>query len=165
MKTMQMDSARWLLSRIAAAVVGAILVGVLADLIASVIQVLTCGPACVSAFGKGTGPAHCTAYASTCRGLWEPLFFNLPWTVIGAVILGTLPGIVALTQSPAKDRPWRALPALILATIVGVALCLCLASALGRAGVGAVALFVIPSATGLLAAWNIRRLPRPFRIA
>ncbi len=84
------------------------------------------------------------------------------------LILGTLPGIAALTLTPAKMRPWRSLPALVLGTLLGFVIWWyvgALASSKAYASLDMIwaALFLIPTATGLIVACNIGRLPKPLR--
>jgi hypothetical protein len=160
-----MGRARWVLVRIAAAVAGAVAVGVAAAVILTVIEILTCGPTCTSIAGAGN-TSRCVAYGSTCGDATMQLLFNLIWTPIFAVALGTIPGIVALTITPARKYPWRSLPALVFGTVVGFSIYLFLGSHWGiSSNFGSlVALIVIPTATGLVMAWNIDRLPPAFRL-
>lgn len=89
---------------------------------------------------------------------------TLTWACVGSLALGTIPGLAALTLTPARKRPWKSLPILIAATTCGFGILLLLANLFHMEyGVAKVVpLLVIPSATGLLAALNIERLP-PYR--
>jgi cytochrome bd-type quinol oxidase subunit 2 len=80
-----------------------------------------------------------------------------------SVVFGTLPGIVALTLTPAARHPWRSLPILVVATTIGFAIWY-LAVQLGATDTSMFfGLFVLPSAAGLIAAANIDRFPKRLR--
>lgn len=158
-----MSRVLWLFNRVAAAVIGALVVGCLAAVISTAVDALTCGPVCSKIVGDVHG-SRCITYESSCVAvteLWAPLIVALFWTCSGSLILGTLPGIAALTLTPARTRPWKSLPVLIAATMVGFGIWLAIANGLHMTyGSTEVAmLFVIPTVTGLLAAINIERLP------
>src|ERR1700730_9151750 len=108
-----MRRAPWLLNRAAAALVGATIVGVIAAAMMAVVDALTCGPTCTSIHGDRTG-THCLEYSSSCTGLWFTTAFTFVYTPVLSITLGTLPGIAALTMTPARKHPWRSLPILVL---------------------------------------------------
>jgi hypothetical protein len=60
-------------------------------------------PTCSEMEFNGSGTSRCVAYGSTCGDFVAALLFNVAWAPIFAVILGTIPGIVALTLTPAKE--------------------------------------------------------------
>ncbi len=160
---MDRDS-RILLSRIAAAVIGTLLVGLAAALIMSVVDALTCGPTCSSIQGDASGHTKCLAYSSTCGHFAVGLLFDAVWTSVFAVALGTLPGIAALTLTPARKHPWRSLFVLVPGTLFGFVACLVWQTLLGTHSAGGIiTLFLFPSVTGLIVALNIERLPAPLR--
>jgi hypothetical protein len=157
--------ARWTLNRVAAAIVGAVLVGIVAAVILTIVEALTCGPTCTEIVGHDN-VSRCIAYGSTCGDIRGALLFNLIYAPIFSVVLGVVPGIVALTATPAKKHPWRSLPSLIIGTLSGFLIWLPLARNVEwTAIVWLASLFVIPSATGFITAWNIDRLPPTFRLA
>lgn len=146
---------RRLLERTAAALVGAAAVGIVAAIVMTVVGLATCDARCVSAAGS-----------NYTFGVVGELIFGFIWSPVFAVVLGTLPGLVALTMTPAANHPWRSLPVLVAATSVGFALWLILRTRL-NIDYGLeylLTLFLIPSITGLVAAWNINRLPPLFRL-
>jgi hypothetical protein len=160
------DRAPWILNRVAAAVAGALLVGVAAGIILTAAHFITCGPTCTDVQFNGSGPMRCTAYGSTCGVFVGALLFNLIWAPIFSAALGVVPGFLALTVTPAKTFPWRSLPALVLGTLVGFAIWLPVAWNLNLGTIGWFAtLFLIPSVTGLITAHNIRRLPPILRLS
>ena len=160
----RMTSARWLMNRIAAAIAGAIRrVG--AGAIQAAVKALSCGPTCTTLKGSGDGVMHCVAYASTCGYFAGDLIFAAIWSTAFAIVLGTLPGLAALTLTPAKRHPWRSLPALVLGTLAGFGIWCCLATltpTIGE-GWGWLLLLAIPSIAGLSVAYHIERLPKPLR--
>jgi hypothetical protein len=88
----------------------------------------------------------------------ELLFFGYICLVL-AVVLGTIPAFVALTMTPAKEQPWKSLPILVAAGLIGVAVCLAVQWSHPLPGTGWYALlFALPTATGLTAGCNIRHL-------
>jgi xanthine/uracil/vitamin C permease (AzgA family) len=138
-----------LFSPIAAALTGALAVGLLASLVMLVYGVASCTGSCdahrdvrdlLSAF------AAVSFLACTC-----------------SVLLGTLPGIVALTLTPAARQPWRSLPVLVVATTIGFVIWSTLELAAPQYALNVIGLFVLPSATGLVAAAFIDRLPARLR--
>jgi len=158
-----MRSFGWIASRVTAAVVGALLVGLIAGAILSAIWAFTCGPACYSTEFDAHGHSKCLAYTSTCENFFD--LFSWGLVSITAFVLGTLPGIAALTLTPAKTKPWRSLFVLVPATSVGFAAWLLLDMRVhfersSSWWLWLVTLVVLPSSTGLLAAWNIERFPR-----
>lgn len=149
----------WLLNRVAAALVGAFLVGCAAAVLFAASAAITCHPECTKIVGDVHG-SHCVRYESSCAGFWGQVLVTLTWSCIGSVILGTLPGVAALTLTPARKKPWRSLPVLVAATVAGVGVWLIVANAFHMVyGITEIiVLFLIPSATGLFAAVNIEHL-------
>lgn len=88
--------------------------------------------------------------------------------IIYALVIGTFPAFVALTQSPAKTHPWRCLPLLVIGTLVDFSISLILDYVTGQgifeSLVGTIAFFALPTTAGLLMAWNIDRVPPAFRL-
>lgn len=161
-----MGRVRWILVRISAAIAGAVAVGVAAAVILTVVEILTCGPTCTTIASYGN-TSRCVAYGSTCgNDVIMQLLFNMIWAPVFALVLGTIPGIVALTITPARKYPWRSLPALVFGTLIGFSIWLLLGSHWANASTfgGLATLIVIPTATGLVVAWNIDRLPPSFRL-
>ncbi|HEY3675177.1 MAG TPA: hypothetical protein VGK84_04230 [Candidatus Tumulicola sp.] len=156
-----MRRALWFLNRIIAAASGAVAVGILAALILTVIDLLTCGQGCSKIFSDPSG-TRCLTYASTCWSFFGTLVFNLavvPWF---SAALGLLPGILALTITPARTHPWRSLPLLVLGTLIGFVLSVALVVIFipNRWSLVSLAMFtVLSSATGLATAYNIRSFP------
>lgn len=157
----------WIIARIAAAAAGTIVVGIAAAVILTVVEALTCGPTCASMQFNGSGAGRCVAYSSTCSDFANLLLFNIIWAPTICVLLGIIPGAVALTFSPAKQHPWRSLPALVLGTLIGFVTWL-LIGMLIKGEVSSItslgALLLIPTITGLVTAWNIDRLPKLLRL-
>jgi hypothetical protein len=151
----------WLLNRAAAALAGASIVGCLAGTIMAVLSELTCGPTCYHILFDSRG-RHCLEYGTTCGHLWTSLIFMLVFTPVYSVVLGTLPGIAALTLTPARKHPWRSLPILVLGTLIGFASWLSVVTrfSIEYGPTWFLLLFLIPTITGLAAAFNIERIPR-----
>lgn len=84
-----------------------------------------------------------------------------------SVALGTLPGIVALPLTPAKERPWRSLGVPVPASAAGYIIFYSLVLVAGARGFNigdqyplfGWLLFIVPTITGLIVAFNIDRLP------
>ena len=164
-----MLSLRWVLSRAAAALVGAALVGVVAALVIVVVDALTCGPSCFAAEGRGDGPMRCVSSWNSCSTIGPRLlWFYVINTPLFSVPLGVLPGFAALTLTPAAKHPWRSLPVLVCATVLGFCLWLPLnklvPAAFAFPAQGLLTLFIIPSVTGFIAAINIERIPPRLRL-
>jgi uncharacterized membrane protein YeaQ/YmgE (transglycosylase-associated protein family) len=148
----------WILERLAAALLGAVLVGMLAGAIMSAVDYVTSAPdpACAS------GVSACISgskWSSIRWGIGAALYIG----AIYAIVVGTIPGLVALTLTPARKRPWRSLPILVLASLAGFLVVFVFNSITHRgifeSVIGTVAFFLVPILTGLLTAWNIERLP------
>lgn len=132
-----MAGPRWALNRMAAALAGATLVGVFAAVIG-----LFSEPTCVSA---------CVAGVFGCVVYWSLMF-------------GSVPGMLALTLTPASKRPWRSLPFLVLGTLVGFMVWLFVVPRFSMENDlrSPLILFLFPTLTGLATAFNIDRfMPRP----
>lgn len=151
----------WLLNRVAAAVLGAFLVGCGATIILAVIGAIACRPECTTIVGDVHG-THCEAYASSCGGFWGQVLITLTWACTTSLMLGTLPGIAALTLTPARKHPWTSLPLLVCASVAGFAIWLAVETVfhLNDGFTEVFVLFLVPSACGLFAAIQIERLPR-----
>jgi len=149
----------WFFNRVAAALIGALLVGCAATMLLATVGALTCHPECTK-FVSDMHGSGCAAYVSSCAGFATQVMVTLMWACIGSLLLGTVPGIAVLTLTPARNRPWRSLPILIAASTAGYGIWLIIVDMLhleyGLTEV--IILLVIPSATGLLAALNIERL-------
>lgn len=133
-----------MLNRAAAAVVGAALTGLASGLGLSVSFAIDCiGRVCEDRFGF-------------------PLFYGT-WGVLVALLLGLAPGFIALTITPARTHPWRALPILSTASAVGFGLFVAAVFALPHVFENGFAVyllcFLLPTATGLITAFNIRKIP------
>ncbi len=123
--------------------------------------------AILTAQWAGTRGPACLASTSTCEDGWGWALFSFLSVVITAIALGTVPGIAALTLTPAKKRPWRSLVVLVPATLVGFAAWLLLETHFhfGYSGVWwLITLFVLPSSTGLIAAWNVDKISRRLQL-
>jgi len=70
--------------------VGAAAVGIVAAIVMTVVGLATCDARCVSAAGS-----------NYTFGVVGELIFGFIWSPVFAVVLGTLPGLVALTMTPA----------------------------------------------------------------
>ncbi len=72
-----------------------------------------------------------------------------------------MPGIVAVTLTPARKEPWRALPVLVFGTLLGFAIWLSVVTRFSLQGdvKSLFFLFLFPTLTGLATALNIDRLP------
>jgi hypothetical protein len=142
----KMNGVRWLLDRVFAAVLGAFAAGILAAVILTAQETLTC--------------------RRECAPFWGQLLFNLIYGPVFSIILGAGPGLVALTLTPAKSRPWRSLPTLVLGAVAGFAIWMCVPPPFNADRVSSVALLgymvILPSSTLLLTAWNIERLSAIF---
>jgi hypothetical protein len=135
-----MGRAAWIVNRVAAALVGAALVGFLAAVI-GIFNENECSPGCI----VGT----------------------IVLTVCWSLAFGTLPGIAALTLTPARQRPWRSLPLLVLGTLVGFMMWFYLVNrfSLDNDPRSPLFLFLFPTLTGFLTAFNLDRLtPRRARV-
>src|SRR5579862_2374384 len=99
-----MGSLTWVMNRLSAAMVGAIIVGFTAGCVVAVESALTCGPTCTSIVSH-YNVSHCVAYGTTCGNFFGDLLVTVIWAVPSALLLGTLPGVAALTLTPAKNRP------------------------------------------------------------
>jgi hypothetical protein len=136
----------WVLERLAAALLGAVLVGAIAGAILS-LPVYIAGPEKSDHNAWGVAAA---IYIAATFGL----------------VLGTIPGFVALTLSPAKKHPWKSLPVLILAALAGLCVVFLIDfrthTGLFENAFAALALFGAPTIAGLLTAWNIDRFRLPF---
>jgi hypothetical protein len=163
-----MGRASWFASRICAALAGTILVGVAAALILTAFGILTCAPTCTSIAFSSNGAAACLAKESTCGSFAGALIFYLIWAPIFSMVLGTVPGIIALTLTPAKKHPWRSLPVLVFGTLGGFVIWMVLVLVLNLThdsiGINYVALFLIPSIAGLVVAGNLERFPMRSRV-
>lgn len=143
----QMYGIMWTLNRAAAALVGTLAVTACAAAIWTLFYALTCGADC--------GPSP---------------FDYLPWMFVVSGILGgpvaAVAGFTALTITPASKAPWRALPILILASVIGialgVALLYCLPTSWRSADVWVV--YAFPCVLGFTAAASIGRLPPLLRV-
>ena len=137
----------WIGSRLAAAVSGAFAAGLIAGVILTVVWAATCG--------------------STCGNFLGGLFVAAIWASMSAIALGTLPGIATLTLTPARKHPWRSLLVLVPATVAGFAIWLLLQDLFhGTYGTQwLITLFLLPTTAGLIAAWNIEKLPRRLGLA
>jgi hypothetical protein len=129
-----MARARWIVNRAAAALAGAALVGLLAAVIEGVFNDVTCSPTCIAG--------------------------SIAFTVCWSLAFGTLPGIAALTLTPASKRPWRSLPFLVLGTLAGYMIWSYVVQrfSLQNDPRSPLFLFLFPTLTGLAAAFNIDRL-------
>lgn len=154
-----MERSIWLASRLSAAFVGTAAVAILAAVVFLIQNALTCGPTCTTIVGQGN-LSHCTASCSV--NSFYDFGGALFWTLPGAVVLGFVPGIVALTLTPVRAHPWRALPMLIAGAMIGFVAWLCLATTLhmqyGATEIATV--FAIPTAAGMLTALFLSRFPR-----
>ena len=137
---------RWgsLLTRIVASLAGAAFTGVLCGLSISVVTALEC-------------------IGHTCE---DPLGFPVYFSVMGAMLaltLGIIPGFIALSLTRARVRPWRALLVLCPASALGFGLFCAVMAAVpnlwNHIALPVGLLFLLPSASGLLAAFNIDRIP------
>jgi hypothetical protein len=81
-----------------------------------------------------------------------------------ALALGALPGFAALTLTPARLHPWRALLILVPATVVGFGIWAVvypnLPEQTGVQWIWLTTLFSIPTFAGIMVALNINRLPK-----
>jgi hypothetical protein len=137
-----MHAVRWLLVRFVAALSCAALIGLAAALLITILD----------------------APGKPWLEIADELLFFVYICLVLAVVLGTLPAFVALTMTPAKEQPWRSLPILVVAALVGVSVCLAVQWTHPLRGTGWYALlFALPTATGLTAGCNIRRLSRRMR--
>jgi hypothetical protein len=132
------------LNRAAAAIAGAALTGLLCGLTISAVFASVCiGRTCEDPFGF-------------------PIYFGTEGA-IGALVLGSIPGLIALSITPARTHPWRALLILVPASALGFGLFAGLMAAAPHLGDSAMTfvllLFALPSTTGFAAALNIKRIP------
>lgn len=140
--------AAWFLNRVAAAIVGAALIGVAAAF-----------------FSWTASEVSCRGAVSRCGDPIMGLVFVLMWTPLFSVVLGTLPGVVALTLTPAKEHPWRSLAALVPASLLGFAIWWYTFGFVGSwrhldDGLTLYGMMLgFPTLTGLIVAFNINRLP------
>jgi hypothetical protein len=145
-----MPNVLWFLNRAAATLVGAVAIGCVAAAIIFAASDLTCGQPCASApvYGTETLPYHGSEIAVV---------------IMCAVALGLVPGLIALTLTPARNRPWRSLPLLVLGTNVGFGMWLWIGyrfPMMPGTVTALVLLCLIPSATGLMTAFNVDRFTR-----
>jgi hypothetical protein len=162
----------WLLNRCSAALSGAFAVGVLVGAAFGVFGALTSLPACVATKGDAHGHEICAQYATTFAQLFQYFLvyvsFNVGWAAIFSGVLGVIPGTIALTVTPARKHPWRALVTLVPATVVGFFAALGIGYIVPHANeagtlqyyVWLSAFIVVPSLAGFLVAINFNKLPR-----
>jgi hypothetical protein len=138
----------WVLERLAAALLGAALIGAIAGAILSVPD-----------YFAGPEKSDYKAWA-----LAQAVLIYI--AAIFGLVLGTIPAFVALTLSPAKKHPWKSLPVLILAALAGLCAVFLVDfrthTGLFENAFAALALFGVPTIAGLLTAWNIDRFRLPF---
>lgn len=144
-----MRSVVGVLSPIAAALTGAVAVGILSTVVMVVYGVASCTEACET--------------YRDARNLLSTFAGVSMIACIYSLVLGTLPGIIALTLTPAARHPWRSLPVLVVATMAGFAIWWTVELAAPQYAFDIIGLFVLPSATGLVAAAFIDRLPGRLR--
>jgi len=151
----------WIVSRVTAAVFGALLVGLVA---AAIEAMVVCGPTCHAVGLDAHGRSTCLENWSACGDVVGGLVFDAIVFSAYAIALGTLPGIIALTLTPARIHPWRSLLVLVPATVLGLALWLLLLYLFHIVdGVAPlILLFFMPTAAGLIAACAIGKLPKRF---
>ena len=145
-----MSSLLWFFNRASAALVGLVVVAVVVAVIYAPVSLFQCGRTCTNDLPNAAAVGLWLVYA-TVEGL--------SWTLPTAIVLGIVPATATLTITPAATHPWRALPILLVATLVGVAICFCLLYIfrMEYGAAEAAMLLAIPSLTGLLAAWQLKR--------
>ena|GEM_PF-6963526 len=134
----------WFGNRLAAAVVGAALLGLAISTAMNAYADLTGGP-------PGPGADLLGGYIS----------FGI-YFAMGAVILGTIPGTLVLCVSRARYHPWRSLPRLLLGAAIGFLIVAVPFLMHPGTGVTLIVTFIVtfigPSAGGTIASFTIPRL-------
>lgn len=139
-----MAAAQSIVNRLAAAITGAAIVGLIVGLGAFTATAVSCAHAC----------------PESQDALQQAGIYLLSWAIIAA-IFGTIPCFVILAVTRAKARPWRALLALVPAAAIGFFAVVAFANTfypnatLNLAWLGAT--IVLPSLAGYAAGqWLIR---------
>ncbi len=159
---MMLDRFYWILERLAATVVGLVSIGLGSGVI---IFVVDAHRVLESPFVRA---AHGCFAGFDLSNIGSDFAILVYLGIIYALVIGTFPAFVALTQSPAKTHPWRCLPLLVIGTLAGFSISLILDNVTGQdilnRLVGTIAFFALPTIAGLLTAWNIDRVPPAFRL-
>jgi hypothetical protein len=135
-----MQRVGWVLNRLAAASAGAAAVGGFAGLM-------------MAAYGELTHPT-----SPLSSDFWTGLLFLVFVTAFFSVWYGTLPGLVALTLTPAKTEPWRRLRVLVPASLAGFAFWFGIGNVSPREAQFPL-LILLPTITGLATAFAIGGVP------
>lgn len=95
----------WILERLAATVVGLVSIGLGSGVIVFVVDALSSSRESVCARA-----AHGCFAGFDLSNIGSDFAILVYLGIIYALVIGTFPAFVALTQSPAKTHPWRCLP-------------------------------------------------------